>query len=486
MASYARALPAGALRRPAAAGGDRPRAGDPAQGPAARRAAVGTRRAVAQRHAERDRAAASRTARRDDPLRDARSDRGADPRRSHRGDEREPARGRRHRAVALSAAAVALHGDRSLAMPICCRSPSSAATKAKQQAWVRLGPRTLWWSRRSATRNRARSRMLCIRPHALALEPHAAGDNTIEGTVTEVQWRGSAHRLYLDVDGVELCADSKPLRAPPTRGQRVSLHFAPHDATLLGASDGPAAGSGPAIPDVDALTASAMAAMHAVRSMRTHATARVRRCRAGSGSSLPLLVLAASSSTRCSSSSSQSLMGDAGPASTRRTTRRCSRRRCFKAALLRTIQIAVLSTIGCLVLGFVLALIVSFVPFPGARVVSGFIDTILAFPSFLIALSFTFLYGSAGAFNFIFMDLLHTTQPPIDFVYSNVGRDPRRGHVLHAVRHAAVAGRRSRSSTRRWSRWRAASARGRCASCARSSFPRRFRRCSPAAACACC
>ena len=93
----------------------------------------------------------------------------------------------------------------------------------------------------------------------------------------------------------------------------------------------------------------------------------------------------------------------------------------FRGALLRTMQIAVLSTVGCLALGFVLALIVSFVPFPGARVIGGFIDTILAFPSFLIALSFTFLYGSAGAFNFIFMDLLHTTEPPIDFVYGKWG-----------------------------------------------------------------
>ncbi len=93
----------------------------------------------------------------------------------------------------------------------------------------------------------------------------------------------------------------------------------------------------------------------------------------------------------------------------------------FRGALVRTIEIAVLSTLGCLALGFVLALIVSFVPFPGARIVGGFIDTILAFPSFLIALSFTFLYGSAGMFNFIFMDLLHTRDPPIDFVYGMWG-----------------------------------------------------------------
>jgi len=116
----------------------------------------------------------------------------------------------------------------------------------------------------------------------------------------------------------------------------------------------------------------------------------------------------------------QSLTGDAGPPTLAHYAALLSSS-FFHAALLRTIQIAVLSTIGCLALGFVLALIVSFVPFPGVRLFSGFIDTILAFPSFLIALSFTFLYGSAGAFNFIFMDLLHTTQPPIDFVYTKWG-----------------------------------------------------------------
>jgi 2-aminoethylphosphonate transport system permease protein len=93
----------------------------------------------------------------------------------------------------------------------------------------------------------------------------------------------------------------------------------------------------------------------------------------------------------------------------------------FIKALVRTIEIALVSTVGCLALGFVLALVVSFIPFPGSRLVSGFIDTILAFPSFLIALSFTFLYGSAGVFNFVLMDLLHTQTPPLDFVYSPYG-----------------------------------------------------------------
>ena len=39
---------------------------------------------------------------------------------------------------------------------------------------------------------------------------------------------------------------------------------------------------------------------------------------------------------------------------------------------------------------------ISFVPFPGARIVSGLVDAMLALPSFLVALSFTFIYGTAG------------------------------------------------------------------------------------------
>ncbi|HEX8012615.1 MAG TPA: ABC transporter ATP-binding protein [Casimicrobiaceae bacterium] len=111
---------------------------------------------------------------------------------------------------------------------------------AQQQAWVRLGPRRLEVTAFNAVRA-GQTSMLCIRPHALSLEPHPAAGNTIEGTVTEVQWRGSAHRLYLDVDGIELCADSRPLRVPPRRGQRVSLHFSMHEATLLAVPSAPSA-----------------------------------------------------------------------------------------------------------------------------------------------------------------------------------------------------------------------------------------------------
>lgn len=86
----------------------------------------------------------------------------------------------------------------------------------------------------------------------------------------------------------------------------------------------------------------------------------------------------------------------------------------FTKALINTVEIAGLSTLGCLVLGFGLALIVAFVPFRGASLVTRFIDIMLSFPSFLIALSFTFVYGRTGFLNGLLGT--HTT-----FLYSRWG-----------------------------------------------------------------
>jgi 2-aminoethylphosphonate transport system permease protein len=68
----------------------------------------------------------------------------------------------------------------------------------------------------------------------------------------------------------------------------------------------------------------------------------------------------------------------------------------FLDALLTTVKVAVAATIGCLVLGAAIAIVVSLVPFPGAGAVARIIDTVVAFPSFLITLSLAFLYGGAG------------------------------------------------------------------------------------------
>ncbi|HEY6254187.1 MAG TPA: 2-aminoethylphosphonate ABC transporter permease subunit [Xanthobacteraceae bacterium] len=90
----------------------------------------------------------------------------------------------------------------------------------------------------------------------------------------------------------------------------------------------------------------------------------------------------------------------------------------FQVALWHTIEIAVASSAGCLLLGFVIALILSFVPFPGAREVARFIDTFIALPTFLMALAFTFIYGSAGVVNGALMEAFGYELPPVDFLYS--------------------------------------------------------------------
>ncbi|WP_395360773.1 ABC transporter ATP-binding protein [Streptomyces sp. YH02] len=78
---------------------------------------------------------------------------------------------------------------------------------------------------------------LCVRPHLVGL---GEGPNALRGRISEVQWRGSTHRLYVEVGGHRVKADVRELRETPRLGAEVTLHFAPEDAVLLGAgvSDG--------------------------------------------------------------------------------------------------------------------------------------------------------------------------------------------------------------------------------------------------------
>lgn len=93
----------------------------------------------------------------------------------------------------------------------------------------------------------------------------------------------------------------------------------------------------------------------------------------------------------------------------------------FRDALWRTVAIAATSTIGCLVLGTFLAIVLAFVAFPGSAVVGRLIDTVLALPSFLITLAFTFLYGSAGAVNAAISAITGSSSPMLDFLYTPAG-----------------------------------------------------------------
>ena len=93
----------------------------------------------------------------------------------------------------------------------------------------------------------------------------------------------------------------------------------------------------------------------------------------------------------------------------------------FVDGLTNTLVIALSATAGCLVLGFVLSVFVAFAPFPGSGILARLIDTFIALPTFLVALSFTFIYGSAGMLNESLMEIFHLDLPPVDFLYSQWG-----------------------------------------------------------------
>lgn len=88
----------------------------------------------------------------------------------------------------------------------------------------------------------------------------------------------------------------------------------------------------------------------------------------------------------------------------------------FREALGTTVWLAVGSTVGCLLLGFVLALIIAFVPFPGGRAVTKFIDVFLSFPSFLITLALLFIYGTVGIANGLWTDATGAASGPFQFL----------------------------------------------------------------------
>ncbi|AJE39148.1 ABC transporter ATP-binding protein [Streptomyces nodosus] len=78
--------------------------------------------------------------------------------------------------------------------------------------------------------------VLCVRPHLVRLADGGDGP-TLRATVTDVQWRGSVHRLHADlVTGGTVTADIGELRTPPVPGDQVVLTFDPEDAVVLPAA----------------------------------------------------------------------------------------------------------------------------------------------------------------------------------------------------------------------------------------------------------
>ncbi|HSC24113.1 MAG TPA: 2-aminoethylphosphonate ABC transporter permease subunit [Casimicrobiaceae bacterium] len=134
----------------------------------------------------------------------------------------------------------------------------------------------------------------------------------------------------------------------------------------------------------------------------------------------PLLILAALFLFPLALIVRQALGGDAQPLSLAKFASVVASGE-FRHALRNTLTIALSATAGCLVLGFVLSVLIAFTPFPGSRVLARLIDTFIALPTFLVALAFTFIYGSAGLLNESLKALLHLELPPVDFLYSQWG-----------------------------------------------------------------
>lgn len=68
-------------------------------------------------------------------------------------------------------------------------------------------------------------------------------------------------------------------------------------------------------------------------------------------------------------------------------------------------------------LGVALASILFFKPFPGARMITRFLELFVAFPSFLVAFTLIFLYGSQGSVSIGLQRLFHLEAPPLDFLF---------------------------------------------------------------------
>jgi len=72
-------------------------------------------------------------------------------------------------------------------------------------------------------------------------------------------------------------------------------------------------------------------------------------------------------------------------------------------------------------LGVLIAALLFFKPFPGARILTRFLELFVAFPSFLVAFTLIFLYGSQGSIGILLQRIFHLDQPPLNFLFGSGG-----------------------------------------------------------------
>jgi len=92
-----------------------------------------------------------------------------------------------------------------------------------------------------------------------------------------------------------------------------------------------------------------------------------------------------------------------------------------RGVLVTTLWILIASASLASVLGVLLAALLFFKPFAGARLVTRFLELYVAFPSFLIAFTLIFLYGSQGSVSISLQRLFHLSAPPFDFLFGAGG-----------------------------------------------------------------
>ncbi|KIG03000.1 2-aminoethylphosphonate ABC transporter permease subunit [Caballeronia concitans] len=68
-------------------------------------------------------------------------------------------------------------------------------------------------------------------------------------------------------------------------------------------------------------------------------------------------------------------------------------------------------------LGVLIASMLFFKPFPGAKLGTRFLELFVAFPSFLVAFTLIFLYGSQGSVSIGMQKLFGLQAPPLDFLF---------------------------------------------------------------------
>ncbi|CDY78273.1 2-aminoethylphosphonate ABC transporter permease protein I (TC 3.A.1.9.1) [Caballeronia glathei] len=68
-------------------------------------------------------------------------------------------------------------------------------------------------------------------------------------------------------------------------------------------------------------------------------------------------------------------------------------------------------------LGVALAAMLFFRPFPGTKLLTRFLELFVAFPSFLVAFTLIFLYGSQGSVSIGLQRIFNLEAPPLDFLF---------------------------------------------------------------------